>query len=574
MSLLLQGAGSASAAWSPGRLAGTKLWLDGGSRMWSDVARTTLATSDATAIAAWDDRSGNGNHVTQAALSKRPLLKVNAFRSTERVARFSSAAFQTLSSTSASGLDGASMTHVAVLKRSSTSNQAIVVTGSAAGVGNRMWDTASDKQRVVKENDAVVASGSGSIGTAAFKTLTASYNAVGPDTPTTFTNGLAGYNAFGVTVALPSGTLLSIYRAGATHVGATDFGTLVKRTSSDRGATWSSASTVQTEGAMDLRNLAGGVTPTGRVVLAWARYNGTAFVSIVSSYSDDSGATWSTPTTIPTVGATTYSPYGALVVTGDGQLLLSWYGDDGTTASVRTIKSADNGATWGAPTVAASGLLAGASNTAFTEACFVYVGASTVVGLVRADNGTAFTQVVSPDNGATWSSQGLVTFDSWLSSDPNTPPWLVSQGDSVFCFYVNRATKMLRVVRATKGGLRASGPAAWEAPASLYQQANIGSTYPSVVVDSGGLLVGTVSLEVTSIRADLQAFTWPMRALLQQAGVVEGAEAGAALAFNTGAVIWIGSERDLDVWLDADVAAILVGNYTLDDIRRIAAYYA
>ena len=72
------------------------------------------------------------------------------------------------------------------------------------------------------------------------------------------------------------------------------------------------------------------------------------------------------------------------------------------------------------------GLAANSANSRFTEACFIAVGNRTVIGLVRADNGTAFTQVKSTDDGATWTTGDRVTFDTWASTAANTAPWLIT----------------------------------------------------------------------------------------------------------------------------------------------------
>lgn len=50
------------------------LLADSQSPMWADTARTTPASVDA-AIAAWDDRSGNGNHIIINAAAGRPIQR-------------------------------------------------------------------------------------------------------------------------------------------------------------------------------------------------------------------------------------------------------------------------------------------------------------------------------------------------------------------------------------------------------------------------------------------------------------------------------------------------------------------
>lgn len=50
------------------------LVADSQSNMWADTARTIPASVDA-AVAAWDDRSGNGNHIIINTASGRPILR-------------------------------------------------------------------------------------------------------------------------------------------------------------------------------------------------------------------------------------------------------------------------------------------------------------------------------------------------------------------------------------------------------------------------------------------------------------------------------------------------------------------
>lgn len=59
--------GSAGSGWTPASLPGLALWLETkGGTFWQDEARTTPATADGATVKAWDDQSGQGNHVTHA----------------------------------------------------------------------------------------------------------------------------------------------------------------------------------------------------------------------------------------------------------------------------------------------------------------------------------------------------------------------------------------------------------------------------------------------------------------------------------------------------------------------------
>ena len=59
----------------PTDIAGLQVWLNGGGTYWQDSARTTGASSDGDPVGAWDDASGNANHVLQATSGNRPTLQ-------------------------------------------------------------------------------------------------------------------------------------------------------------------------------------------------------------------------------------------------------------------------------------------------------------------------------------------------------------------------------------------------------------------------------------------------------------------------------------------------------------------
>ena len=554
----------------PRSIADLKLWLRGDGPMYTDTGRTTLITSDGQSIAAWDDDSGTANHLTQGTAGKRPTFKT-AILNGRSIARFDGG--DTLVTTGASGMDVASFTALAVIKRSAATDQGPLVVGSTGSTGNRYMRVSSDKTRLVKENVADVAVGATNVGTAAWRTQVWQHDNSNPNSPTVIAN-TSTYDAFGVMFKLSNGTLMYIYRQGALHIGATDFGIIRQRTSTDNGTTWSAATTLFSEALMDLRNCAGGTTPSGRMVLFYGRYNGTTWQSNVYRYSDDDGANWSSETTLSQSGytLTAFSPHGALISTEDGQLLCSWYGNDATTFYSFVTKSSDNGATWGAPILVISGLASGSSNTKFTEACFAPIGNGEVIGLVRCDNGTTFTQVKSTDHGATWASQGLCTFDTWLNSDPNTPPWLVVFGQRVYVFYAQRVNVRLRVARATTAGLSAASTN-WANRADIVTFSGNDFGYPSVVPATNGRLVGAVYRGATAADADLEAFSWPNNGMIYLDGNVDG-NGGTRQSFNSGANVWLASERDLAEYVNGDIAELLyyARALSLDEINAIGAY--
>jgi hypothetical protein len=76
------GASGGAAAFSPSDLAAPlELWFDANdlATLWQDSGRTTPVTADADPVGAWDDKSGNTRHATQAVAGTRPLYKTAQF---------------------------------------------------------------------------------------------------------------------------------------------------------------------------------------------------------------------------------------------------------------------------------------------------------------------------------------------------------------------------------------------------------------------------------------------------------------------------------------------------------------
>ena len=296
-------------------------------------------------------------------------------------------------------------------------------------------------------------------------------------TPSSISN--TKYNAFGILCKLPSGKFFMAYREGSGHGGTSDFGIIRMRTSTDEGKTWSSAVTIASVSSTDLRDVGGGVTRTGRIVIWYGTYDPSHFanpgaggfpLTLGYRYSDDEGNTWSSFTTITTTpNDYTFAADGEMIEIGNGRLMKNWYGYTisgggiGTT-SIYAIFSDDNGATWGSQVTIAS-----SSSVQWDESSFAYLGGGYIVGISRISNGTTFKQTHSTDNGATWTIDGDTTFDSW--STPS-PPALSVFADvagerQVACYYTNRNAGKLRVVTASAQTLIASNVSAWGAHSDL-----------------------------------------------------------------------------------------------------------
>jgi len=310
----------------------------------------------------------------------------------------------------------------------------------------------------------------------------------------------ATYDAFGITARFNSGKLVIVYREGASHDGAGDYGIIRIRTSTDEGKNWSAATTIDSEANVDLRNVSGTVTPTGRLIIKYTRYDPDTPESFNSKYyySDDEGINWTSY----------FKPHtgniGSIITIGDDKLLSSYSTEaTDTDRKIMVMISSDNGLTWGTPieVVNVAGLQ-------LDEPSFVYVGGSEIIGLIRITNGTAFRQVKSIDNGVTWTDQGNTTFDS----STGTPPWLstfisLSGQRMVNAYYLNRTTNVLRVISGLAKDLIASGVSAWQS-STLKNIASMSGGYPSVIHPFNNPYgMGWFYNEISASDADITFFT-------------------------------------------------------------------
>ncbi|NDC19766.1 MAG: hypothetical protein EBZ87_05820 [Microbacteriaceae bacterium] len=62
---------------SPSSIAGLQLWLDATTGLFDATSGGNAVTTDGSAVARWEDQSGNGRNATQATLNNRPVLKTS-----------------------------------------------------------------------------------------------------------------------------------------------------------------------------------------------------------------------------------------------------------------------------------------------------------------------------------------------------------------------------------------------------------------------------------------------------------------------------------------------------------------
>jgi len=254
------------------------------------------------------------------------------------------------------------------------------------------------------------------------------------------------YQAFPLMLRSNYGKVLLFYRDGADH--AASKGVVKMRISEDGGGNFGGETIIATDAIYDCRNVSGGVTPTGRIVLFYMRYNFTASTSFDQGfiYSDDDGSTWSNYQTIPSGTHTFFSPYGEMISIGNSKLMVCWYGESQATPTYSTyvITSSDNGLTW-------SSAIAVLTSTSlrYGESSYAYLDGGIIVGHVRNSNGSPLYQVISTNNGATWTNQGVTTVDTAAQVSPMLTTFIDPNNQKyIASFYANRGDNKLKVAIA------------------------------------------------------------------------------------------------------------------------------
>jgi len=117
-------------------------------------------------------------------------------------------------------------------------------------------------------------------------------------------------------------------------------------TSSDGGATWSSAVNLSAAGG-DAEQAHVSIAPDGLRTVVWQRDNGAERIIQVSTSVDD-GLTWSPPTDVSAAGGDARQPQ--LSVAPDNTLIAIWARNNGSDRVLQASHSVDQGATWSAAT--------------------------------------------------------------------------------------------------------------------------------------------------------------------------------------------------------------------------------
>jgi hypothetical protein len=265
------------------------------------------------------------------------------------------------------------------------------------------------------------------------------------------------YIGFGFIDQFTSGTIVQCLFQADDHVGTNAH--IRMRRSYDQGRSWVT-NTIDTGAAgYYVTGLSGGVTHSNRLVVFLQRINTSGgFIDQRIMYSDDEGATFSPQQIISSNSETIFQPYGPLCKIGGDSLLLSWYGQTGTTYSSYIIKSGDDGVTWSSPISIVT-----STTQQSTETSVMYLGGSTLIALARREQSdSAYGQYISVDNGTTWSYQGKTNF-----GQSGTPAWTKTfkgKNGKLICVAYYKSGAYQSPIKATYGYADsiAMGPQYWD----------------------------------------------------------------------------------------------------------------
>ena len=255
---------------------------------------------------------------------------------------------------------------------------------------------------------------------------------------------------------LANNNIMMVYRTGSSH--ADNAGYLRRIISTDEGVSWGSAVDVANDGTFDTRNTGGGVDSTsGRIVIFYRLYSAPGQVTNDIEYvtSTDNGDTWSSATSVYSL-LTPYErnnamlPWGNMWETPDG-LFQMFYSVD----VALTLKSTDNGQTWGSPNVIYSGT---ENITFYGEPSVVKIDNDRLVMFVRkqGDGGAGTYDItawcVSDDGGATFTHpvENEVTWTTTTTLSPATTRGYCNNGNVVIGWGARRPISQILTVRASE----------------------------------------------------------------------------------------------------------------------------
>ena len=282
----------------------------------------------------------------------------------------------------------------------------------------------------------------------------------------------------------PNGDYLAFVREGSSHVEVGDYAVMNLYRSTDDGATFVFESELKNISTRDVRNYASGVSESGRVFVFYAVYdvdNETWEDMVQYMYSDDNGASWSSGISmdIPVIDGLTYtagSPFGTMIVVGDGRIGMAHYGNNVSHSQARFAYSDDDGLTWEQSAISLTYLN---WQHRITETEIFYLGNDAIVSLSRI-NGQTVTEVhTSEDNGLTWATQGNITKP--MGAFPPSMTSILDSGGRSFILTIY-AYNSIYYSFAKVSDVLAKGPDAWSTCIQMSETTTEGM-YASMVID-------------------------------------------------------------------------------------------
>ncbi len=278
--------------------------------------------------------------------------------------------------------------------------------------------------------------------------------------------------------------------------------------SDNGGATWSTPVFLSAPGQPAL-NASIAVSADGqRAVALWRRLDGARYRT-QAAFSTDGGATWSFPDTLSRAGSDAFSP--RLVLSADGQRATAVWE---YTTNVQSARTLDGGVTWSSPLTMSTNLAESPQIAASADGTKV-----TAAWVTPVVGGPYLTTAVSTDGGTTWSPPVFRTPDNQLARSPR----LGASDDGQRLTMVWQQAPIggvdrVQVMHTQDGG------STWSAPTALSASgAQAGGSQVRVSADGQRLTVvwdrsDGVNFRVQSVSSADQGATWSEVQTLSGAG--------------------------------------------------------
>lgn len=263
--------------------------------------------------------------------------------------------------------------------------------------------------------------------------------------------------------------MISVYNVGVDHVydatkklvGRASSGRMPTPVSATFGAQFDIFDPVGTEATQDL---GGGYDQNGRFHIFVDTQNSASAGGQVGAYhiySDDL-STWTRTnitSSLASDGLAAWRMFGNMVH-ANGWWLKPYYKftDQGDfTNSANYVLRSTDGISWTTATIRASG------STYRNEGTIVWLSGANFLYVVRDESTSEWHQYISADNGATWTSQGAVTWGETITSaNPQMLKGFTLNGQRVIAsYYTDRANDIAKVVYALPADLISSGVSGW-----------------------------------------------------------------------------------------------------------------